>query len=125
MIVRLYQNLYKFLGHQSNWINIIFDNENIGILYYFFIYVDFEKTEENILSYLKKDLSFLHLDNIDKGTVSSKINFYGLKFNLLEDTIKYPIYNIILDDSAYTISKQNFESSGFQVHLLAERYRVD
>lgn len=106
---RLYQDLYKFLGHQSNWINIIFDNENIGILYYFFIYVDFEKTEENILSYLKKDLSFLHLDNIDKGTVSSKINFYGLKFNLLEDTIKYPIYNIILDDSAYTISKQNFD----------------
>ena len=106
---RLYQDLYKFLGHQSNWINIIFDNENIGILYYFFIYVDFEKTEENILSYLKKDLSFLHLDNIDKGMVSSKINFYGLKFNLLEDTIKYPIYNIILDDSAYTISKQNFD----------------
>ena len=106
---RLYQDLYKFLGHQSNWINIIFDNENIGILYYFFIYVDFEKTEENILSYLKKDLSFLHLDNIDKGTVSSKINFYGLKFNLLEDTIKYPIYNIILDNSAYTISKQNFD----------------
>ena len=106
---KLYRGLYEFLGHQSNWINIIFDNEKIGILYYFFIYVNFEKTEENILSYLKKDLSFLHLDNIDKGTVSSKINFYGLKFNLLEDTIKYPIYNIILDNSAYTISKQNFD----------------
>lgn len=106
---RLYQGLYKFLGHENNWINVIFDNEEISILYYFFVYVDFEKTEENILSYLKKDLSFLHLDNIDKGTVSSKINFYGLKFNLLEDTIKYPIYNIILDDSAYTISKQNFD----------------
>ena len=106
---RLYQGLYKFLGHENNWINVIFDNEEISILYYFFVYVDFEKTEENILSYLKKDLSFLHLDNIDKGTVSSKINFYGLKFNLLEDTIKYPIYNIILDNSAYTISKQNFD----------------
>lgn len=106
---RLYQGLYKFLGHENNWINVIFDNEEISILYYFFVYVDFEKTEENILSYLKRDISFLHLDNIDKGTVSSKINFYGLKFNLLEDTIKYPIYNIILDNSAYTISKQNFD----------------
>lgn len=106
---RLYQDLYKFLGHQSNWINIIFDNENIGILYYFFIYVDFEKTEENILSYLKRDISFLHLDNIDKKTVSSKIDHYGLKFNLLEDTIKYPVYNIILDNDAYVLSKYNFD----------------
>ena len=106
---RLYQGLYKFLGHENNWINVIFDNEEISILYYFFIYVDFEKTEENILSYLKRDVSFLHLDNIEKENVSSKINYYGLKFNLLEDTIKYPIYNIILDNNAYIISKQNFD----------------
>lgn len=106
---RLYQGLYKFLGHENNWINVIFDNEEISILYYFFIYVDFEKTEENILSYLKRDVSFLHLDNIEKEKVSSKINYYGLKFNLLEDTIKYPIYNIILDNNAYIISKQNFD----------------
>ena len=121
---RLYQGLYKFLGHENNWINVIFDNEEISILYYFFVYVDFEKTEENILSYLKKDLSFLHLDNIDKGTVSSKINFYGLKFNLLEDTIKYPIYNIILDNSAYTISKQNFDIIVKNAFADASRLRI-
>ena len=106
---RLYQGLYEFLGHENNWINIIFDNEEISILYYFFIYVDFEKREENILSYLKRDVSFLHLDNIEKEKVSSKINYYGLKFNLLEDTVKYPIYNVILDNNAYIISEQNFD----------------
>lgn len=106
---RLYQGLYEFLGHENNWINIIFDNEEISMLYYFFIYVDFEKREENILSYLKRDVSFLHLDNIEKEKVSSKINYYGLKFNLLEDTVKYPIYNVILDNNAYIISEQNFD----------------
>ena len=106
---RLYQGLYEFLGHENNWINIIFDNEEISMLYYFFIYVDFEKTEENILSYLKRDVSFLHLDNIEKEKVSSKINYYGLKFNLLEDTVKYPIYNVILDNNAYIISEKNFD----------------
>ena len=79
------------------------------MLYYFFIYVDFEKREENILSYLKRDVSFLHLDNIEKEKVSSKINYYGLKFNLLEGTVKYPIYNVILDNNAYIISEQNFD----------------
>ncbi|MBO7412969.1 MAG: hypothetical protein J6U20_04810 [Fibrobacter sp.] len=106
---KLYQGLYEFLGHENSWINVIFDNEHVGTLYYFFVYVDFEKTEENILSYLTKDLSFLHREDIDKNTVSSKINYYSLKFNLLEDTAKYPVYDILLDNAAYIISKKNID----------------
>ncbi len=106
---KLYRCLYDFLGHENNWINVIFDNEYVSVLYYFFIYVDFKKTEENILSYLTKDLSFLHRDDIDKNSVSAKISDYSLKFNLLEDTVKFPIYNILLNNDAYLISKNNFD----------------
>ena len=106
---KLYQRLYDLFGKKNNWIDILFDNEESNVIYNFLIYVYFEKAEKDVITFLTKDVSYLHRVDVDRIFLSSKISYYGLRFNLLEDTIKYPIYNIILDNNAYIISKQNFD----------------
>ena len=106
---KLYRRLYDLFSEKKDWFVILFDDEDSIVVYKFFVSVDFKKTESDIIAFLTNDVSFLHRADIDANTVSSKINFYGLKFNLLEDTVKYSIYNIILDNNAYVISKRNFD----------------
>ena len=106
---KLYRRLYDLFGKKNNWIDILFGNEEINVVYNLFLYVDFEKTEKDAIAFLTKDISFLHRLDIDKNTIANKICHYNLKFNLLDDSVKYPIYNVILDNNAYEISKHNFD----------------
>jgi hypothetical protein len=106
---KLYQRLYDLFGKKNNWIDILLGNEEINVVYNLFLYVDFEKTEKDAIAFLTKDISFLHRLDIDKNTIANKICHYNLKFNLLDDSVKYPIYNVILDNNAYEISKHNFD----------------
>ena len=106
---KLYTRLYDLFGEEKDWFTTLFDDEDSIVVYKFFVSVDFKKTERDLTTFLTNDLSFLHRADIDVDTVSSKINYYDLKFNLLEDTVKYSIYNILLDKNAYVISKRNFD----------------
>ena len=106
---KLYQRLYVLFGKKNNWIDLLFGNEESNVIYNFLMYIHFEEREKDVITFLTKDVSYLHRVDVDRIFLSSKISYYGLKFNLLEDTIKYPIYNIILDNNAYIISKQNFD----------------
>ena len=106
---KLFRRLYELFGKKNNWIDILFGNEEINVVYNFFLYVNFEKTEKDAIAFLTKDISFLHRLDIDKNTIANKICHYNLKFNLLDDSVKYPIYNVILDNNAYEISKHNFD----------------
>ena len=108
LCIELYRLLYKKIYFENDWPNILFDDEMPTILYNFFVYVDFEK-KENIVNYIKKNASFLNVEDINKDSVSEKIKKYDLKFNLLEDSVNYPIYNVLLNNAAYVISKQNFD----------------
>ena len=106
---KLYQRLYVLFGKKNNWIDLLFGNEESNVIYNFLMYIHFEEREKDVITFLTKDISYLHRVDIDGIFLSSKINYYGLKFNLSEDTVKYPIYNIILDNNAYVISKHNFD----------------
>lgn len=106
---KLYQILHDLFSRENNWLDILFGDEEPNVVYNFFIYANFEKTENDVITFLTNDVSYLHRIDIDKDTVASKINYYGLKFNLLEDTANYPVYDILLDNAAYIVSKNNFD----------------
>ena len=106
---KLYQRLYDLFRNEGNWLDKLFSDEKTNVLYNLFIYVDFEKTENDVITFLINDVSYLHRIDINKDTIASKINYYGLKFNLLEDTVNYPAYDVLLNNSAYVISKNNFD----------------
>lgn len=106
---KLYRRLYDLFRNEGNWLDKLFNDEKTNVLYNLFIYVDFEKTENDVITFLTNDVSYLHRIDIDKDAIASKINYYGLKFNLLEDTVNYPVYDVLLDNNAYIISKQNFD----------------
>jgi len=106
---KLYRRLYDLFRNEDNWLDKLFNDEKTNVLYNLFIYVDFEKTENDVITFLTNDVSYLHRIDIDKDTVASKINYYGLKFNLLEDTANYPVYDVLLDNAAYIVSKNNFD----------------
>lgn len=106
---KLYRLLYDLFRSENNWLNKLFGDEKTNVLYNLFIYVDFEKTENDVITFLTNDVSYLHRIDINKDTIASKINYYGLKFNLLEDTVNYPAYDVLLNNSAYVISKNNFD----------------
>ena len=106
---KLYRRLYDLFRNEGNWLDKLFSDEKTNVLYNLFIYVDFEKTENDVITFLTNDVSYLHRIDIDKDTVASKINYYGLKFNLLEDTANYPVYDVLLDNAAYIVSKNNFD----------------
>ncbi len=106
---KLYCRLYSLFSTEKDWFITLFDDEESIVVYKFFVAVDFKKTENDIITFLTNDISFLHRTDVDCSTIASKIDNYRLKFNLLEDSIKYPIYNIILDHNAYVMSKHNFD----------------
>ena len=106
---KLYQRLYDLFRNEGNWLDKLFSDEKTNVLYNLFIYVDFEKTENDVITFLTNDVSYLHRIDIDKDAIASKINYYGLKFNLLEDTVNYPVYDVLLDNNAYIVSKNNFD----------------
>ena len=106
---KLYRRLYDLFRNEGNWLDKLFNDEKTNVLYNLFIYVDFEKTENDVITFLTNDVSYLHRIDIDKDAIASKINYYGLKFNLLEDTVNYPVYDVLLDNNAYIVSKNNFD----------------
>lgn len=106
---KLYRMLYDLFRSENNWLDKLFGDENPNVAYNFFIYVQFEKTENDIITFLTDDITYLHRIDIDKDAVASNIKYYDLKFNLLEDTAKYPVYDILLDNAAYIISKKNID----------------
>ena len=106
---KLYQRLYDLFSGEIKWLNILFGDENLGVVYNFFLYTHFEKTENDIITFLTNDVSYLHRLDVDKMFISSKISYYGLKFNLLEDTTNHPVYDVLLDNEAYLISKNDFD----------------
>lgn len=106
---KLYRRLYDLFERENNWLDKLFGDEKPNVVYNFFIYVQFEKTENDVITFLTKDVSYLHRVDIDENAITSVINYHGLKFNLLEDSVKFPIYTILLNNDAYMISKNNFD----------------
>lgn len=105
----LYQKIHDNFSHTDNWLEILFNEGNDVVLYNFFIYANFDKTELDFIEFLLKDVSFLHCEDLNEKVVSRKIECLNLKFNLLDDTKKFPVYGIILQNSAYEISRNNFD----------------
>lgn len=107
----LYNKVYKLFNDKNNWLQFLFGKESKSVLYKFFRYTDFETKKDDIVNYLTKDVSFLYDSDVgnDKDVVAEKFDTLNLKFNLLNDTPEYPIYDILFEQNAYVISKQNFD----------------
>ena len=105
----LYSEIYLNFKRKKNWIRILFDNEDISIIYKFFMSVSFDKNDQDIKTFLPKDISFLHRNLEDESLISKKIDSLGLHFVMTEETPNYPIYSIIINNNAYTICKKNLE----------------
>ena len=107
----LYNKIYKLFYNRNNWLQVLFEKESKSVLYKFFRYTDFEEKKDDVVNYLSKDVSFLYDPDVenDKEVVAEKFSALNLKFNLLNDTPEYPIYDILLERNAYVISKQNFD----------------
>lgn len=107
----LYNKVYKLFNDKNNWLQFLFGKESKSVLYKFFRYTDFETKKDDIVNYLTKDVSFLYDFDVggDKEIVATKFSALNLKFNLSYITPKFPIYDILLEQNAYVISKQNFD----------------
>lgn len=107
----LYNKVYKLFNDKNNWLQFLFGKESKSVLYKFFRYTDFETKKDDIVNYLTKDVSFLYDSDVgnDKDVVATKFSALNLKFNLSYITPKFPIYDILLEQNAYVISKQNFD----------------
>lgn len=106
----LYEELYKIIQYQSELITLVFQNENLDIKYYFFIYGEIDRSDRDAIAFLESDISFLHrkLDE-DKAIIQSKISLLSLIFNLQQDTVNYDIFDIIIKNNAYTLTRENFD----------------
>lgn len=107
----LYNKVYKLFNDKSDWLQVLFEKERNSVHYKFFRYTDFETKKDDVVNFLSKDVSFLYDPDVedDKEFVAEKFDTLNLKFNLLNDTPEYPIYDILLEQNAYIISKQNFD----------------
>ena len=107
----LYNKVYKLFNDKNNWLQVLFEKESNSVRYKFFRYTDFEEKKDDVVNFLSKDVSFLYDPDVggDKEFVAAKFDTLNLKFNLLNDTPEYPIYDILLEQNAYVISKQNFD----------------
>lgn len=107
----LYNKVYKLFNDKNKWLQVLFEKESESVLYKFFRYTDFEEKRDDVVNYLSKDVSFLYDPDVesDKEVIAAKFSALNLKFNLLNDTPEYPIYDILLEQNAYVISKQNFD----------------
>lgn len=106
----LYEELYKIIQYQSELITLVFQNENLDIKYYFFIYGEIDRSDRDAIAFLESDISFLHrtLDE-NKAIIQSKIFLLSLTFNLQQDTVNYDIFDIIIKNNAYTLIRENFD----------------
>lgn len=107
----LYNRMYKLFNDKNDWLQVLFEKESNSVHYKFFRYTDFEEKKDDVVNFLSKDVSFLYDPDVedDKEFVAEKFDTLNLKFNLLNDTPEYPIYDILLEQNAYVISKQNFD----------------
>lgn len=107
----LFNKVYKLFNNKNRWLQVFFEKESNSVRYKFFRYTDFEEKKDDVVNFLSKDVSFLYDPDVggDKEFVAAKFDTLNLKFNLLNDTPKFPIYDILLEQNAYVISKQNFD----------------
>ena len=107
----LFNRLYKLFNNENRWLQVLFEKESNSVHYKFFRYTDFEEKKDDVVNFLSKDVSFLYDFDVggDKEVVAAKFNALNLKFNLSYVTPKFPIYDILLEQNAYVISKQNFD----------------
>lgn len=106
----LYEKLYKIVQYQSERITLVFQNENSDIKYYFFIYGEIDRDDRDTIAFLESDISFLYrkLDE-DKEPIQRKIALLSLTFNLQQDTVNYDIFDIIIKNNAYALTRENFD----------------
>ena len=66
--------------------------------------------DKAVTAFLESDISFLHrkLDE-DKEPIQRKIALLSLTFNLQQDTVNYDIFDIIIKNNAYTLTRENFD----------------
>ena len=126
----LYNKVYKLFNDKSDWLQVLFEKERNSVHYKFFRYTDFEEKKDDVVNFLSKDVSFLYDPDVDgdKEFVAAKFDTLNIKFNLLNDSPEYPIYDILLEQNAYVISKQNFDiivnhalGNGFK-HIINDYY---
>ena len=106
----LYEKLYKIVQYQPERITLVFQNENSDIKYYFFIYGEIDRDDRDTIAFLESDISFLYrkLDE-DKEPIQRKIALLSLTFNLQQDTVNYDIFDIIIKNNAYALTRENFD----------------
>lgn len=106
----LYGEVYKIVQYHSEQITPVFQNEDLDIKYYFFIFADIAANDKAVKAFLESDISFLHRKiDTDKAIIQNKLIVLSLAFKLQPDTVKYDIFDIVVKTNAYALTRENFD----------------
>lgn len=103
-----YTSVYKLISKESQWVSKLFGKENLDKFYKFFILVDVLDNKD-YTQFIKKHLNFLYRDlsNEEKEIVKNKLLELKIKFNLDDETCKYDIFKILIDNNLYDLTADN------------------
>ena len=103
-----FTSVYKLISKESQWVSKLFGKENLDKFYKFFILVDVLDNKD-YTQFIKKHLNFLYRDlsNEEKEIVKNKLLELKIKFNLDDETCKYDIFKILIDNNLYDLTADN------------------
>ena len=103
-----YTSVYKLISKESQWVSKLFGKENLDKFYKFFILVDVLDNKD-YTQFIKKHINFLYRDlsNEEKEIVKNKLLELKIKFNLDDETFKYDIFKILIENNLYDLTADN------------------
>jgi len=103
-----YTSVYKLISKESQWVSKLFGKENLDKFYKFFILVDVLDNND-YTQFIKKHINFLYRDlsNEEKEIVKNKLLELKIKFNLDDETFKYDIFKILIENNLYDLTADN------------------
>lgn len=103
-----FTSVYKLISKESQWVSKLFGKENLDKFYKFFILVDVLDNKD-YTQFIKKHINFLYRDlsNEEKEIVKNKLLELKIKFNLDDETFKYDIFKILIENNLYDLTADN------------------
>lgn len=103
-----YTSVYKLISKDSQWVSKLFGNDNLDKFYKFFVLVDVLDNKD-YKQFIKEHIKFLYRDlsNEEKEIVKNRLLELKIKFNLDNETSKYDIFKIVLENSLYDLTVNN------------------
>lgn len=106
-----YQSVYDNTKNSKGWVSVLFDESMMEKFFHFFMNVDVASDDITYKEFIQNHILFLYKNFNEKELeqIENKLKKYVPKINFEKEIMDFPIFDIIIKNNFYKLSKHNLD----------------